>query len=68
MGSCWWPTLPSAPTAMGWAMLACRPGPPERFTAFAEPDLVKIVWTLEAEPLGPTLTRFRTEARAVAAS
>ena len=39
---------------------------PDRFAAFAEPDLVKIVWTLEAEPLGPTLTRFRTETRAVA--
>lgn len=39
---------------------------PDRFTAFAEPDLVKIVWTLEVEPLGPTLTRFRTETRAVA--
>ena len=38
--------------------------PAERFAAFAEPDLVKIVWTLEAEPLGPSLTRFRTETRA----
>jgi hypothetical protein len=36
---------------------------PDRFAAFAEPDLVKIVWTLEAEPLGPKLTRFRTETR-----
>ena len=27
---------------------------------------MKIVWTLEAEPLAPTLTRFRTETRAVA--
>lgn len=36
---------------------------PERFAAFAEPDLVKIAWTLEAEPLGPALTRFRTETR-----
>lgn len=39
---------------------------PDRFAAFAEPDLVKIVWTLEVEPLGPALTRFRTETRAVA--
>ncbi len=39
---------------------------PDRFAAFAEPDLVKIVWTLEAEPLGPALTRFRTETRALA--
>jgi hypothetical protein len=39
---------------------------PNAFAAFREPDLVKIVWTLEAEPLGPALTRFRTETRAEA--
>jgi len=39
---------------------------PDRFAAFAEPGLVKIVWTLEVEPLGAALTRFRTETRAVA--
>lgn len=39
--------------------------PPERFAAFAEPDLVKIAWTLEAEPLDPTHTRFATETRVV---
>jgi len=39
---------------------------PDRFAAFAEPNLVKIVWTLEVEPFGPSLTRFRTETRAVA--
>lgn len=71
-------------TAMGWGVLAHRPGrelvmgstaqpwkadvtfktiPSKRFTAFGEPDLVKIVWTLEADPLGPALTRFRTETR-----
>jgi hypothetical protein len=37
--------------------------PADRFTSFAEPDYVKIVWTLEAEPIGPQLTRFRTETR-----
>jgi hypothetical protein len=73
--------------ALGWGVLAERPGrelvmgavtqpwmadvkftavAPDRFAAFAEPDLVKIVWTLEAEPLGPALTRFRTETRALA--
>jgi hypothetical protein len=36
---------------------------PHEFASFAEPDLVKIVWTLEVEPLGPALTRFRTETR-----
>jgi hypothetical protein len=39
---------------------------PEEFRTFAEPNLVKIVWTLEVEPLGPTLTRLRTETRAEA--
>jgi hypothetical protein len=42
------------------------PVPPEQFLAFAKPDLVKIVWTLEAEPLGGGVTRFRTETRALA--
>ena len=36
---------------------------PDEFRAFAAPDLVKIVWTLEAEPLEPSRTRFRTETR-----
>jgi len=74
-------------TALGWAILAERPGrevvvgsatqpwkgdvvfrpvEPDRFVAFAEPEMVKIVWTLEAEPLGPALTRFRTETRVLA--
>jgi hypothetical protein len=40
--------------------------PPDRFAEFAEPDKVKIAWTLEAESLGPELTRLATETRAVA--
>ena len=36
---------------------------PNEFASFDEPDLVKIVWTLEVEPRGPALTRFRTETR-----
>jgi len=39
---------------------------PDHFAAYSEPDMVKIVWTLEAEPLGPALTRFRTETRVLA--
>lgn len=39
------------------------PIPPEDFASFAGPDQVKIVWTLEAEPLGPASTRFATETR-----
>jgi hypothetical protein len=37
--------------------------PSHKFAAFDEPDYVKIVWTLEADPLGPERTRFRTETR-----
>jgi hypothetical protein len=53
----------------------CRPGQadpafspvdPGTFLSLAEPDLVKIAWTLEATPLGPNLTRFATETRVVA--
>ena len=39
---------------------------PERFADYAEPRQVKIAWTLEAEPLAPTITRFAQETRAVA--
>jgi hypothetical protein len=40
-----------------------RAVPPDEFAAFAEPDYVKIVWTLEADPIGPERTLFRTETR-----
>jgi hypothetical protein len=43
-----------------------RAVPPDCFAEFGEPDTVKIVWTLEAEPLGPALTRFRHETRVLA--
>jgi hypothetical protein len=36
---------------------------PEAFADFAEPGYAKIVWTLEAVPLGPTASLFRTETR-----
>ena len=39
---------------------------PSRFVEFAEPNLVKIVWTIEADALDPGLTRLRTETRAQA--
>jgi hypothetical protein len=42
-----------------------RPLPPEAFAAFREPDYVKIVWTLRAEPLGAAESVFRTETRVV---
>ncbi len=40
------------------------PVAPSRFATYAVPDMVKIVWTLEAEPVGPGRTRFATETRA----
>ena len=36
---------------------------PDAFVAFAEPGYAKIAWTLEAIPLGPSTSRFRTETR-----
>jgi hypothetical protein len=59
--------LVAGAVAQPWtADVKFTPIAPDRFAKFAEPDLVKIVWSLEAEPLGPDLTRFRTETRAVA--
>lgn len=40
--------------------------PPDEFRNFAEPGYVRIAWTLEAEPLGPGRSRFRTETRVAA--
>ena len=40
--------------------------PPEQFAAFAEPDYVKIAWTLRASPQPGGGSIFRTETRAVA--
>jgi hypothetical protein len=37
--------------------------PPEEFASFAEPGYVKIIWTLEAEPLGASRSRFVTRTR-----
>ena len=38
----------------------------EAYAAFDTPGYVKIVWSLRADPLGPSRTRFSTETRAVA--
>ena len=57
-------TLVMGASARPWMKnVTFDPIPPERFTEFRDPDLVKIVWTLEVEPLGPELTRFSTETR-----
>jgi hypothetical protein len=39
---------------------------PQRFAAYAEPDRVKIAWTLEAEPVAESMSRFAQETRVVA--
>jgi hypothetical protein len=50
------------------ANVVFRSLPPEKFAAFQEPDYVKIVWTLRADPLANGQSIFRTETRAVATS
>lgn len=40
--------------------------PPDDFAAYAEPDQVKIAWTIEAQPLGPARSLLVQETRAVA--
>ena len=42
-----------------------RPLPPGEFAAFHEPDYVKIVWTLRADPIVGGQSVFRTETRVV---
>jgi len=43
-----------------------RPLMPEQFATFNEPEYVKIVWTLRADPTGPNQAIFRHETRATA--
>jgi hypothetical protein len=70
-----WGRLEDVPDRYFIAGAACQPWkgdvvfapiPPDRFATYAEPDRVKIAWTLEAEPLDGGRTRFATETRAVA--
>ena len=54
-------------TCRPWqAEVVFTPISPDAFASYAEPDQVKIAWTLETESLGPARTRFRHETRAVA--
>jgi hypothetical protein len=46
------------------ANVVFRPLPPDQFADFNEPDHVKIVWTLRADPIGANASIFRTETRA----
>jgi len=48
------------------ANVTFRSIPPGDFAAFAEPDYVKIAWTLRADALGANESVFRTETRAIA--
>jgi hypothetical protein len=48
------------------ANVVFRALPPAEFAAFNEPDYVKIVWTLRADPITGTESMSRTETRAVA--
>ncbi len=43
-----------------------RAVPTDQFSAFAEPDLVKIAWTLETRSLGKGLTELSSETRVAA--
>jgi hypothetical protein len=43
-----------------------RPVEPDHFLAFAEPDYVKIAWTIRVDPLNSQASVFRHETRAVA--
>lgn len=53
--------------AQPWlANVEFEPVPPERFESYCQPDRVKIVWSVETEPIGPALTRLGTETRVVA--
>lgn len=70
-----WGTLIERPGELFAAGASCRPWlanvvftpvPVERFRDFAEPDRVKIAWTVETEAQGPALTRLATETRVVA--
>lgn len=40
--------------------------PPHEFVTFDDPDYVKIVWTLRADPVNAAQSIFRTETRAIA--
>jgi hypothetical protein len=52
-----------AVTQPWYANVVFHPLPPDEFVAFDEPDYVKIVWTLRADPTGSNESVFRTETR-----
>ena len=64
--------VPDREIVMGAVTKPWEPNPrfhaigPERFAEFNDPEYVKIVWSLRADPLGTDESMFRTETRAVA--
>lgn len=67
-----WGTLVDEPDRLLVCGARCQPWlaevtfraiPAAEFAGYREPDQVKIGWTLEAEALGPALTRFSHETR-----
>jgi hypothetical protein len=70
-----WGILVELPGRLLVCGAACQPWMPDvkfsaldpgEFAAYAAADQVKIAWSLEAEEIGPTVTRFAQETRAVA--
>lgn len=54
-------------TCQPWkADVTFTPLEPEQFAGHSGTDCVKIAWTLEAQPIDPTTTRFAQETRVVA--
>jgi hypothetical protein len=75
VGSLGWRVLAEIPgreVVMGAVTKPWEPNPTFRgmpadaFAACTEPGVVKIAWTLRADPTGPSTSVFRTETRAVA--
>ncbi len=74
MTSIGWGVLAESPTELVFGAVTqpwhanpvFRPLPPQEFAAFAEPDHVKIAWTLRVDPTADGGSVFRTETRAVA--
>jgi hypothetical protein len=64
--------VPDREIVMGAVTRPWEPNPrfraigPEQFATFNDPEYVKIVWSLRADPVGAGESMFRTETRAVA--
>lgn len=70
-----WGVLEEVPARLLVAGAACQPWlgdvafvalPPGDFAAWAKPAMVKIAWTIETTPVGPTRTSLGTERRVAA--